>query len=162
MPKIAGQNAAYLTAALTGYRKGDRKHPTMKAVAASLSDQDIADLSAYYASQGHDLPPTPAEGGQATTQVQALLTKGTCVACHGENLNKPIDPSYPKLAGQYADYLYVALKAYHTANNPKVGRSNPIMAAQVQAFTPQELKLLAQYIGGLPSELKTVPQSRWR
>lgn len=162
VPKIAGQNAAYLTAALTGYRKGDRKHPTMKAVAASLSDQDIADLSAYYASQGHDLPPTPAEGGQATTQVQALLTKGTCVACHGENLNKPIDPSYPKLAGQYADYLYVALKAYHTANNPKVGRSNPIMAAQVQAFTPQELKLLAQYIGGLPSELKTVPQSRWR
>ena len=162
VPKIAGQNAAYLAAALTSYRKGDRKHPTMKAVAASLSDQDIADLSAYYASLGRDLPPSPGKGGTASTPVQALLTKGNCIACHGENLSKPIDPSYPKLAGQHADYLYVALKAYHTANNPNIGRANPIMTAQVQAFTPQELKSLAQHIGNLPGELKTVPQSRLR
>lgn len=162
VPKISGQNAAYLAAALTAYRKGDRKHPSMKAIATSLSDQDIADLAAYYATHGQDLPPRPAKGGAASPDVQALLTRGNCVACHGENLNKPIDPSYPKLGGQHADYLYVALKAYHTTNNPNIGRANPIMAAQVQAFTPQELKQLAQHIASLPSDLKTVPQSRLR
>jgi cytochrome c553 len=162
VPKISGQNAAYLAAALTAYRKGDRKHPSMKAIATSLTDQDIADLAAYYATHGQDLPPSPAKGGAASPDVQSLLTRGNCVACHGENLNKPIDPSYPKLGGQHADYLYVALKAYHTTNNPNIGRANPIMAAQVQAFTPQELKQLAQHIASLPSDLKTVPQSRLR
>lgn len=162
VPKISGQTAGYIAAALTGYRKGDRKHPTMKAIAAPLSDQDIADLAAYYASHGQELPPSPGKALAPSATVQALLTKGNCVACHGENLNKPIDPSYPKLAGQHADYLYVALKAYHTANNPNIGRANPIMAAQVQAFTPTELKTLAQHIASLPGDLKTVPQSRLR
>ena len=58
--------------------------------------------------------------------------------------------------------LFVALKAYHTANNPNIGRSNPIMAAQVQAFNAKELKLLAQHIASLPGDLKTVPQPRLR
>ena len=51
VPMISGQNAKYISNALTAYRGGDRKHPTMKAIAASLTDQDIADISAYYA--GH-------------------------------------------------------------------------------------------------------------
>ncbi|WP_255176075.1 c-type cytochrome [Bordetella genomosp. 5] len=49
VPKIAGQNAKYLEAALNEYKKGSRSHPTMDAIAGSLSDQDIADLAAYYA-----------------------------------------------------------------------------------------------------------------
>ena len=51
VPKIAGQNAKYIAAALEGYRKGDRKHPSMRGIAASLSDQDIADVAAYYSQQ---------------------------------------------------------------------------------------------------------------
>lgn len=51
VPKIAGQNAAYLAAALNEYRNGARSHPTMDGIAKSLSDQDIADLAAYYASR---------------------------------------------------------------------------------------------------------------
>jgi cytochrome c553 len=62
--------------------------------------------------------------------VAALLTKGNCASCHGANFNKPIDPSYPKIAGQHADYLYVALKAYQTDGNPQVGRGNAIMAGR--------------------------------
>lgn len=50
VPMIAGQNAKYIEAALTAYRKGDRAHPTMRGVAGTLSDADIADLAAYYAS----------------------------------------------------------------------------------------------------------------
>lgn len=51
VPMISGQSAGYLAAALDAYRKGDRSHPTMRAIAGSLSDQDIADLAAYYASR---------------------------------------------------------------------------------------------------------------
>ena len=94
--------------------------------------------------------------------MQALLTKGNCLACHGENLNKPIDPSYPKLAGQHADYLYAALKAYQTSGNPHVGRANAIMQGQVQAFSHAELKQLADHTARLPGDLETVPQSRFR
>src|SRR3954452_19036845 len=48
VPKLAGQNAKYMQAALAAYKSGDRKHPTMRAIAASLADQDMADLAAYF------------------------------------------------------------------------------------------------------------------
>lgn len=51
VPKLGGQNAKYLENALLAYKKGDRTHPTMDGIAKSLSDQDIADLAAYYAQQ---------------------------------------------------------------------------------------------------------------
>ena len=49
VPYIAGQNVKYLEAALLAYKKGDRKHPTMRGIAETLTEQDIADLAAYYA-----------------------------------------------------------------------------------------------------------------
>ena len=54
VPKIAGQNAKYIVAALNGYRAGDRKHPSMRGIAGSLSDQDIADVAAYYSELGEN------------------------------------------------------------------------------------------------------------
>ncbi|MFZ6673750.1 c-type cytochrome [Undibacterium sp. Rencai35W] len=51
VPMIGGQSAKYIESALKAYQKGDRKHPTMRGIAGSLSDQDIADLAAYYAQQ---------------------------------------------------------------------------------------------------------------
>jgi len=163
VPMISGQNAKYIAAALEAYRKGDRKHPTMKGVAGSLSDQDIAAISAYYEADGKSLPASTAKAAAApSAEIQALLTKGNCLACHGEGLNKPIDAGYPKLAGQHADYLYVAMKAYQVTGNAKVGRANPIMAAQAKLFTHVELKMLANYVGGLPGDLKTVPQAKLR
>ncbi|MDO9237530.1 MAG: c-type cytochrome [Aquabacterium sp.] len=161
VPMISGQNAKYIASALTAYRKGDRKHPTMKSIAASLSDQDIADIAAFYETSGQGLPAKPGKSGAPGTEIQALLTKGNCASCHGEGMNKPIDPSYPKLAGQHPDYLYVALKSYMTTGNPQIGRGNPIMAAQVKLLTPVELKQLSNYIGGLPSDLKTVQQPKF-
>lgn len=161
VPMISGQNAKYIALALGAYRKGDRKHPTMRAVAGSLTDQDIADLSAFYEQDGGKTAnsataPTP------SAHVAELLKKGACATCHGDNLNKPIDPSYPKLAGQFGDYLYVALKAYKTEKNPKVGRVHPVMVAQVQQFKPAELKALANYMASMPTELKTVPQAKFK
>ncbi|TDP84836.1 cytochrome c553 [Aquabacterium commune] len=164
VPKISGQNAKYIAAALTAYRKGERKHPTMKGIAASMSDQDIADVAAFYEASGKDLPSPAASAAPAapSADIQALLTKGNCMACHGADLNKPIDASYPKIAGQHADYLYVALKSYQTERNPQIGRANAIMGTQAKLFTHTELKQLATYVASLPGELKTVAQPKLR
>lgn len=163
VPMISGQNAKYIAASLAAYQKGERRHPTMKGIAASLSEQDMADLGAYYEQHGRSNVVAVAHPArEPSPEVKALLDKGACASCHGADYNKPIDAAYPRLAGQHADYLYVALKAYKTEGNPQVGRGNAIMAAQVKAFKPSELKALAQYLGSLPGELKTVPQSRFR
>ena len=163
VPKISGQGAQYIISALTAYKKGERKHPTMRGVAASLTDQDMADLAAYYSTSGvvpGATPPAKAADGPANAM--ELVGKGGCVSCHGDNFSKPLDPSYPKLAGQYKDYLYVALKSYKTENNPKVGRGNAIMGGMVKQFSNFELKEIANYIGSLPGELKTVPQHEFK
>jgi cytochrome c553 len=51
VPMLGGQNAAYIATALSEYKKGERKHPTMRSIAGSLSDQDMADIGEYYAAQ---------------------------------------------------------------------------------------------------------------
>jgi len=162
VPMIAGQGAKYIATALTAYAKGERKHPTMRGIAQTLSDQDVADISAYYEQLGKTDAALPETAAAAPAQVTELLTKGACASCHGANFSKPIDGAYPKLAGQHADYLYVALKSYQTEGNAVVGRGNAIMAGQVKQFSHAELKTLAKYIASLPGELKTVPQSKMR
>lgn len=162
VPKIAGQSAPYIVAALNAYKKGERKHPTMRGIAESLTDQDMADIAAWYEQLAQSQPAPDKPSKQPSAQVAQLLQKGACVSCHGENFNKAIDPSYPKLAGQYSDYLFVALKSYKTENNRYIGRSNAIMAAQVKQFSNAELKLIADYIGSLQGEMKTVGQDNFR
>ena len=160
VPMISGQGAKYIASALTAYKKGERKHPTMRGIAASLSEQDIADVSAFYAS--HQAPASTASAPAPSAAVAELLKKGNCMSCHGENLSKPIDGSYPKLAGQHADYLFVALKAYKTENNASIGRANAIMGGMAKPFTNAELKSMAAYISSMPGELQTVPNAKFR
>ena len=164
VPMISGQNAEFIVASLAAYKKGERKHPTMRSIAVSLSDKDMADLGAYYAGHGGGSLKTIADAPapQAPAEVAALLTKGNCASCHGANFSKPINGAYPKIAGQHADYLYVALRSYAVEGNPQVGRANAIMGAQVKPFKRAELKALADYLASLPGELQTVPQSRFR
>ncbi len=164
VPMISGQGAKYITAALNAYKKGERKHPSMRGIAETLSDQDIADVAAYYEAHGKvEGAAAPAKAAPApSAKVAELLTKGGCVACHGADFNKPIDPSYPKVAGQHADYLFVALKSYKTEGNATWGRANGIMGGIAKQFSNAELKELAAYVHSLPGELKTVPQKRFR
>ena len=170
VPMIAGQNAKYIASALTGYRKGERKHPTMRAIAGSLSDQDIADVAAYYEQLGRPAGAAAAAAPAASAapahepppQVAKLLAQANCASCHGSNFSSPIDPSYPKLAGQHPDYLFAALRSYQTDHNPLMGRSNAIMMGMARPFTHPEIKAIAAYLGSLPSELRTVQQDRFR
>jgi cytochrome c553 len=161
VPKLSGQGAKYIASALKAYKSGERKHPTMRGIVDTLNTQDVADVAAYYESSG------PSSGGlpkaaDGSAKAQALVAKGGCVACHGESFSKPVDPTYPKIAGQHADYLYVALKSYKTENNPMIGRGNPIMGAIAKQFSNDELKELANYVGSLPGELKTIQPDRFR
>ena len=161
VPMIAGQGAKYIAASLAAYQKGERKHPSMRGIATSLSDQDMADLGAYYESlnKGGAAPGKAADG---SAKVAELLKKGACVSCHGDSFSKPIDPAYPKIAGQHADYLFVALKSYKTETNATWGRTNGVMAGIAKQFTNAELKELANYVHGLPGELKTIPQAKFK
>ena len=166
VPKISGQNGKYIVAALTAYKTGERKHPSMRAIAGSLSDADMADLAAYYEKHGvssiKTVASAPAPVSAASPAVDALLAKGACGSCHGANFDKPIDAVYPKLAGQPADYLYAALKSYQVEGNPHVGRGNAIMAAQLKPFKLAELKAMAAYLATLPGDVQTVPQASLR
>ncbi len=163
VPKIAGQNGAYIVTALTEYKKGERRHPTMRAIAASLSDQDMADVAAYYVQLGKgNANAAKAEAVVPPADVAKLLAQANCASCHGADFSAPIAPNYPKLAGQHADYLYVALKSYQVDHNDRVGRNNAIMMGMARPFTHAELKLIANYLSSLPSDLQTVSQTRFR
>lgn len=159
VPKLSGQSAGYLTAALQAYRSGERKHPSMRAIASTLSEQDVVDLAAYYESTGTGVTlPVTATAGSAPAD--ALVAKAGCTSCHGANFSKPIAPTYPKIAGQHADYVYVALKAYKTTDKPLIGRTNPIMGGIAAQFSNAELKVLADYVASLPGELQTIQRDR--
>ena len=98
----------------------------------------------------------------ALKEAVELVKKGTCVACHGDSFSQPIDPSYPKIAGQHADYLFVALKSYKTEGQSTWGRSNGVMGGIAKQFSNAELKELANYVSTLPGELKTVKQNSFK
>ena len=83
---------------------------------------------------------------------KALAAKYNCASCHGADFNKPIDPSYPKLAGQHAEYLTHALRTYKRGAGAN-GRANPIMAGQVQPLSNQDMADIGAYLHSLPSQL---------
>jgi len=83
---------------------------------------------------------------------KALADKYSCFACHGKDFNTPIDPSYPKLAGQHKDYLEHALTAYKRGDGAN-GRNNAIMTGQVKPLSNQDIKDLAAYLHSLPGTL---------
>lgn len=167
VPKLYGQNAGYIAAALKAYKSGERSHPSMRAVALTLTEQEMADLGAYFESAVRGLPPKRGGGRSSPDDVEqgkALVAQGGCQACHGENFSKPLDGTYPKLAGQNGDYLYVALRAYKGSGNPRkkplIGRANPVMGALVSQFSEEQLRILANYVSSLPGDLATLQRSR--
>jgi len=79
--------------------------------------------------------------------------KFNCASCHGENYSNPKEPAYPKLAGQHADYLAQALRAYQRGGDAANGRSDPTMATQAKALSNKDIQNIAAYLHSLPSNL---------
>lgn len=92
--------------------------------------------------QAGAVPPGDAQDGKAKAQV--------CMSCHAPDLD---NPAFPKIAGQYADYLFHALQAYKSGK-----RQNPIMAGQVASLSKEDMADLATYFSTLDSGLQTVPR----
>lgn len=84
---------------------------------------------------------------------KAAAAKYNCAACHGANFNSPIDPSYPKLAGQHQDYLTHALIAYQRGGDGANGRGNAIMGAQAKMLSHDDVRNIAAYLHSLPGSL---------
>ena len=84
---------------------------------------------------------------------EELTKKYNCASCHGADYNKPIDPSYPKLAGQHADYIAHALRSYKRGGDQANGRSNPIMAGFAKPLSNQDMIDIGAYLASLPSQL---------
>ena len=84
---------------------------------------------------------------------KAAVEKYNCYSCHGKDYNTPIDPSYPKLAGQHRDYLVIALNAYKRGADGANGRGNAIMTAQVKPLSREDVQNIAAYLHSLPGSL---------
>lgn len=122
LPHIAGQHPGYIAASLNAYKQGHRPDTSMKDILAPLSEADIANVAAYYASlksftsaaaESGAKAAAAAPPGHAEADPFAEVKEATaeCAGCHGEDGNSDI-PGMPSLAGQHAPYLIAALKAY--------------------------------------------------
>jgi len=136
VPKIGGQDAAYIIKTLRDYKTGARKHPSMRGIAATLSDQDMADLAAYYAGNARLVTTTTV----ASDGIGKKKADEACAACHGPEGNKPVTPETPRLADQEYGYLVQALTDYRNGT-----RDNAVMSAMAKPLTEKEIRDLAGY-----------------
>jgi cytochrome c553 len=143
VPRLAGQHADYIVAALKEYKDGERQHATMQVQAATLSDQDMADIAAYFASQT-TVKPEPS-GASVPAKVAQL-----CVSCHGKD-GVGVSAAYPALASQQASYLEQALDEYKSGE-----RKNAIMGTFVPSLSAQDIATIADYYAGQSPGLKTL------
>jgi len=137
-PRLAGQNAAYLADAVAAYKSGARSNPMMGAVAQGLSDADIGNVAAYFASQSCQA--APAEQNSAA---RAAADAANCTVCHGAT-GIARRPAWPNLAGQSRDYLLATLKSYHDGS-----RKNPQMSAIAKDLGDTDAANLAAYFAGV-------------
>jgi len=133
VPKLGNQHKDYLVAALKAYKSGERSHPTMRAHASNLSDSDIVKIAEYFSSIKYQ------EQVTNTDDIEMIEEANSCVGCHGADGNSMI-PTFPKIAGQYQDYLYHALKAYKNGE-----RNNAIMSGISSTLNEKQMKKLSKY-----------------
>jgi cytochrome c553 len=143
VPKLGGQNGDYIEVALQGYRAGTRSHPTMQAQAAGLSDQDIADVAAYFAGL-ENAPATGISSANAETIKMGEENSTTCQSCHGAD-GRSQSPQWPNLGGQHASYLLEALKQYQRSD-----RRDPVMGPLVGQLDEETLEQLASFYAAQP------------
>ena len=173
-PKLAGQHASYLVKQLRAFKSGERENALMSSQAQNLSEQDMADLGAYYAAQ------EPARGSAAADKVgpaentqslheqvppgwrplpnpypatEATLSRGEkvyqrfCIGCHGPTGAGNPPAVYPVVSGQHADYLAKTLsdfRAGERANDPA-----RMMRAVAGSMSDAEISAVSQYLQGL-------------
>jgi cytochrome c553 len=148
-PIIQGQHADYLVKQLTEFKAGKRDNAVMKGMASPLSEADMRNVAAFYASK----QPKPgfAKNKDLVSLGEKIYRGGVgdrsvpaCSGCHGPS-GAGIPAQYPRLAGQHADYVEAQLVAFRGG----VRRNNPVMAAIATKLNDREIKAVADYVAGL-------------
>ena len=161
-PKLAGQHAEYLVKQLHNFKSGERANPVMAGMSAPLSDDDMRNVAAWFASQAQKsekakiqpLPGAPHPGEKLYRSGDQAKGLPACAACHGPG-GAGLPVQYPRLAGQFADYTAAQLKAFRAADgDPKdpAGRANDpnkTMRSVAVKMTDAEIKAVADYVAGL-------------
>jgi len=155
-PKIAGQHASYLERQLGLIKSGDRPVPEMAGIVLGLSDQDMADISAYYATQTHKAGLSDeslrASGEQLYRAGNSATDIPACMACHGPAGEGNPLAAYPAVAGQHAVYTEKMLKGFRAGSMWGVDdASSQIMTEVTLRLTDDEIKAVANYMQGLHS-----------
>jgi cytochrome c553 len=156
-PKLAGQGEPYLLKQLKDIRDGARPVPTMAGQLDGKSNQQLADIAAYYASQTRS-------GGQTNPDLLALGEKvyrsgipdrhvAACTACHSPTGNGNAPAGFPSLGGQHADYISAQLIAYRKGYENDTGRTNDgdtkIMRTTAFGLSDMEIEAVSSYASGL-------------
>lgn len=156
-PKLAGLGEKYLLKQMQDIRDGARPVPTMVGQVDGKSDQELADMAAFYAGQSRS-------GAQADPELVALGEKvyragvaernvAACSACHSPNGKGNAPAGFPALAGQHADYIAAQLKAYRKGYEDETGRTNDgdtrIMRSTAFGLSDKEIEAVASYASGL-------------
>jgi cytochrome c553 len=138
-PNLAGQNEAYIARALGSFKTGARKDATMSPMAEAVANEDVHNLAAYFSSMSCRAPAGRGDGNAAAGRELAKQ----CVACHGA-AGRPVNTSWPKLAGQNPDYLASALGAFKRGE-----RTNPFMSPVAQNLSDADIANLASHFASL-------------
>jgi cytochrome c553 len=150
IPKLAGQYGKYIAKELRNYQAGTRSHQIMNAMAATISDEDLADIAAYFASR-----PKMKGSGSNSELGKKLFMQGdisrtmvACINCHGVN-GKGLTPNtsmFPVIGGQQKDYIRRQLVNFRKGD--RTNSPNGIMNKITQKLTDDELEALAEYVSG--------------
>lgn len=150
IPKLAGQYGKYIAKELRNYQAGTRSHQIMNAMAATISDDDLADIAAYFASR----PKMKGAGSNSELGKKLFLhgdisrTMVACVNCHGVN-GKGLTPNtsmFPVIGGQQKDYIRRQLVNFRKSD--RTNSPNGIMNKITQKLTDDEIEALADYVSG--------------
>jgi cytochrome c553 len=153
-PKLAGQSSKYIYEQLTAFKSGKRNNPIMMPQAATLSDQDMRDLAAYFAAQ----KPAPGVASKESVAIAEKIyragipAKGVpaCAACHGPTGAGSTPSGFPRIGGQQATYTSGALQRLRSGYAESLPEGNvKTMASIASKLSDQEIEALASYVNGL-------------
>lgn len=148
VPRIGGQHAESVLAALKAYQDGSRKHGSMEGNASGWAEKDLEDIVAYVSKKILSTETNVITGNPVAGKDKAAA----CAGCHGEDGNSQA-PGFPRLAGQYEAYLGKALTDYK-----KGARKNPIMNGMAEALSAQEIKDISAYYASQKRGLTTISE----
>lgn len=150
-PKLAGQHASYLEKQLRDFKSGTRADPTMQGMAATLSDEDIVNVSAYYEAQTL----TPASFDESLLEAGENIYRGgitsisvaACMGCHSPTGDGNGPASYPLVKSQHPEYIVAQLKKFKEGT--RANDAGQMMRLVAERMSDEEMKAVAAYMAAM-------------